>query len=135
RTEQFLQQQRASREADAKEGFSDNSDIKFKIKQIDILDDEIFADSPQRQASIDRYQGKELGRGEIFNLVKELTDFYIARGYVTTLLGVEAGNIKSGVLQLRVMWGKINDVKVNGQQPTFRENTRLFTAYPFSKDK
>ncbi|WP_417641834.1 ShlB/FhaC/HecB family hemolysin secretion/activation protein [Enterobacter kobei] len=133
RTEQFLQQQRANRAADGKSEFSEGSTVKFKIDKIDILDDELFADSPQRQAIIERYQGQQLGKAEIFALVKELTDFYISRGYATTLLGVEPGNIKNGVLQLRVMWGKINEVKVNGQQPTFRESTRLFTAYPFSQ--
>jgi hemolysin activation/secretion protein len=47
-----------------------------------------------------------LGRTEIFELAKELTDFYISRGYATTLIGVEPGNIKTGTLSLRVMWGK-----------------------------
>jgi hemolysin activation/secretion protein len=34
-----------------------------------------------------------------------------------------------------VLWGKINDFKVNGQTPGLRDSTRLFTAYPFAKDK
>ncbi|WP_318369919.1 ShlB/FhaC/HecB family hemolysin secretion/activation protein [Enterobacter sp.] len=134
RTEQFLQQQRVNRETDDNRNAGVNSTWTFKIEQIEILNDDLFTDAPQRESIIARYRGKALGKAEIFALVKELTDFYISRGYATTLIAIEPGNIKSGVLKLRVMWGKINEVKVNGQAPTLREKTRLFAAYPFSKD-
>lgn len=135
RTEQLIQQQKKMREAGDETLASSDSNWKFQVNHIVILDDTQFDNSPQRQAIIDRYEGKMLGRTEIFELAKELTDFYISRGYATTLIGVEPGNIKTGTLSLRVMWGKIHDLKVNGQAPSFRERTRMFTAYPFAKDK
>ncbi|HBU6132944.1 ShlB/FhaC/HecB family hemolysin secretion/activation protein [Enterobacter sp. 168J2] len=134
RTEQLLQQQRSQREAEKESLAGSDSTWKFQIDHITILDDTRFEHAPQRQDIIDRYEGKALGKAEIFELVKELTDFYISRGYATTLIGIEPGNIKTGTLTLRVLWGKINDFKVNGQQPSFRESARLFTAYPFAKD-
>lgn len=135
RTEKFLQQQRTQRESEPGVGVGASSSVTFKIDKIEIMNDDLFASSPEREAIIERYQGRELGKAEIFMVVKELTDFYISRGYVTTLLGIEPGNIKNGVLKLRVLWGKINDFRVNGQAPTFRERTRLFSAYPFAQSK
>nr|WP_249429540.1 POTRA domain-containing protein [Enterobacter roggenkampii] len=58
---------------------SSDSNWKFQVNHIVILDDTQFDNSPQRQAIIDRYEGKMLGRTEIFELAKELTDFYISR--------------------------------------------------------
>lgn len=134
RTEQRLQQQQALPKEETS-SLPTGSAWKFKINTIIIQDDDRFADSPQRQKIIDSYQGKELGKIEIFTLVKELTDFYISRGYSTTMVGIEPGNIKEGVLTLRVLWGKINAFEVNGAVPTFREKTRLFSAFPFAQGK
>lgn len=135
RTEALLQQQRAIRGEDAETGLPANSSWKFNVTRIEILDDHLFDGSPQREEIVQRYLGKDLGKSDIFTLVKELTDFYISRGYATTLISIDPGNIKSGTLKLRVLWGKINDFKVNGQTPGLRDSTRLFTAYPFAKDK
>lgn len=98
RTEKFLQQQRTQRESEPGVGVGASSSVTFKIDKIEIMNDDLFASSPEREAIIERYQGRELGKAEIFMVVKELTDFYISRGYVTTLLGIEPGNIKNGVL-------------------------------------
>ncbi|KNC12043.1 hemolysin activation protein [Klebsiella sp. RIT-PI-d] len=133
RTEQRLQQQRTISQGEQPAKEEDSSSWKFKIDKIVILDDDLFEDAPQRVAIIERYQGKELGKADIFNLVRELTNFYIARGYVTTLVGIEPGNLKEGTLTLRVLWGKIDTLKANGKEPGFRQRTRLFTAYPFAK--
>lgn len=135
RTEMLLQQQRSLRNNKKFIVDGNDSSWKFKIEEINILDDNRFEGSPIRQALIESYTGKELGKSEIFNLVKELTNFYISRGYATTLVSIEPGNIKQGKLTLRVLWGKINDFKVNGNDPSFRESTRLFAAYPFAKGK
>lgn len=135
RTEALLQQQRAMRGEDTSSGLPADSTWKFTISHIEVLDDTLFDNSPQREEIIQRYLNRELGKVEIFSLVKELTDFYISRGYATTLISIDPGNIKSGTLKLRVLWGKINDFKVNGQEPDFRDRTRLFSAYPFAKGK
>jgi len=135
RTEELLQKQRELRGSEAEGALPADSTWKFKIDNIVILNDDRFDSAPQREEIIQRYVGKELSKAESFALVKELTDFYISRGYATTLISVEPGNIKSGSVTLRGLWGKINDFKVNGVEPSFRERTRLFTAYPFAKGK
>lgn len=107
RTEALLQQQRAIRGENAETGLPANSSWKFNVTRIEILDDHLFDGSPQREEIVQRYLGKDLGKSDIFTLVKELTDFYISRGYATTLISIDPGNIKSGTLKLRVLWGKM----------------------------
>lgn len=133
--EKLYQQQRIQKEEHGFSSLPADSSVKFKIDKIVILDDDRFDASPERQKIIEDYQGKELGRAEIFAIIKELTDFYISRGYVTSMVGIEPGNIKQGVLTLRVLWGKIDAFKVNDNEPTFRQKTRLFSAFPFAKGK
>ncbi|HHD2920085.1 POTRA domain-containing protein [Enterobacter kobei] len=99
RTEALLQQQRAIRGEDAETGLPANSSWKFNVTRIEILDDHLFDGSPQREEIVQRYLGKDLGKSDIFTLVKELTDFYISRGYATTLISIDPGNIKSGTLK------------------------------------
>lgn len=128
-------QQRVQKEKDDFLSTPVDTGVKFNINKIVILDDDRFSASPQRQKIIEKYQGKALGKAEIFSVIRELTDFYIARGYVTTMVGIEPGSLKQGTLTLRVLWGKINDFEVNGNAPTFRQKTRLFSAFPFAKGK
>lgn len=132
RTEQRLQAQRAQNPGDIPISQQDSPSWAFKVDKIIILDDDKFEDAPQRQAIIERYQGQKMGKADIFNLARELTNFYISRGYATTLVGIEPGNLQEGTLTLRVLWGKINALKTNNEEPNFRQRMRLFTAYPFA---
>lgn len=107
----------------------------FQIEKIVIMGDDEFDLSAQRQAIVDRYSHKQLGSSDILNLIRELTDFYISKGYSTTLVTIVPGNLKEGTLTLKVLWGKIAAFSSHGQQPTFRESSRLFSAMPFAKNK
>lgn len=108
---------------------------KFDIKDIQIIGDEEFKDSPERQRIIDAYNHKKMGQYEIISLIKDLTNFYIGKGYTTTALTIQEGSLKSGVLTLKVLWGKVAGFTVNGKEPTLFQSMRLFSAIPFAKDK
>ncbi|CRY56928.1 putative hemolysin activator protein [Yersinia intermedia] len=109
-----------------------NSQHKFLINKINIENDDVYAHSPQRQKIILRYQNTEMGQKEIMELVKELTNFYVGKGYVTTLVTVLPGSLREGILNLDVLWGKISGFSVEGEPPKFFERTRLFSAIPFA---
>jgi hemolysin activation/secretion protein len=107
----------------------------FQIDNIQILGDDKFNNSPQRSKILDSFNHKKMGKYEIVLLVKELTNFYIEKGYATTVVTIHEGSLKEGVLTLKVLWGKIEGFTVDGHEPTFRDSTRLFSAIPFAKDK
>lgn len=108
---------------------------KFFIEQIFIENDDKYRKSLQRNAIIKKFENKELGKSEILELVRELTDFYIGKGYSTTLLTVKEGNLNSKKLILNVLWGKINNALVEDEIPTFSQKMRIYDAFPFYQDK
>lgn len=108
---------------------------KFFIKEILIENDDKYAKSTQRNAIIKKFENKELGKPEILELVKELTDFYIGNGYSTTLLTIKEGNLNSQKITLKVLWGKISNVLVGDKEPTLSQKMRIYDAFPFFKDK
>ncbi|MGE4799832.1 ShlB/FhaC/HecB family hemolysin secretion/activation protein [Yersinia hibernica] len=105
----------------------------FFIHHISIENDDIYAHSPQRQKIIMQFLNTEMGQKEIMELVKDLTNFYVGKGYATTLVTVQPGSLREGVLKLEVLWGKIAGFSVDGNPPTFFEKTRLFSAIPFAQ--
>jgi len=111
------------------------SGYKFDINDIQIVGDDKFNDSPRRQKIIDAYNHKKMGQYEIISLIKELTDFYISQGYTTTALTIQESSLKSGVLKLKVLWGKVSGFTVEGKDPTLFQSMRLFSAIPFAKNK
>lgn len=109
------------------------SNVKFLIHRINIDDDAIFMHASQRQKIIDNYLNTEMGQKEILELVKDLTNFYVGKGYATTLVTIKPGSLREGVLTLQVLWGKIVDFSVEGKAPAFFEKARFFSAMPFAK--
>lgn len=127
--------QRENRKQDANdEALKNESRYKFDIKEILIENDTKFEFSAQRNAIIERYLNTNMGEQEVLALVKELTDFYIGQGYVTTQVTIAPGSLRSGKLVLRILWGKIAGFLHNGEGAGWREKTRMFSAMPFAKE-
>ncbi|WP_320407111.1 POTRA domain-containing protein, partial [Yersinia proxima] len=74
----------SSSDENKNESDSLRSGIKFLIHHINIEDDDIYMHSPQRQKIINRFLNTEMGQQEIMALVRDLTNFYIGKGYATT---------------------------------------------------
>ncbi|WP_300002103.1 ShlB/FhaC/HecB family hemolysin secretion/activation protein [uncultured Cedecea sp.] len=111
------------------------SQRKFFIKEILIENDDKYASSEQRNSIIKSFENKDLGKVEILELVKKLTDFYIGKGYSTTLLTIKEGNLNSQTITLKVLWGKINNVLVEDKKPTLSQKTRIYSALPSYKNE
>lgn len=78
-----------------------------------------------------RYQGTTMGRAEIFALLRDLTNFYYGRGYITTSVSLAEQNLSSGTLILVVHWGYVKGWRVNGKTPEgVRERLMLASAMP-----
>lgn len=59
------------------------------------------------------YSGRCLGMNEINELVRDVTNLYIARGYVTTRASVPVQDLASGNLEIRVVEGTVEDIRLN----------------------
>ena len=105
---------------------------RFDVKKIVIEGDGVFDDSPQRNAIVSRYINTKMGEAEIINLTRELTNFYISKGYVTSQVTIVPGSLGEGTLILKVLWGKIAGFLYNDRQPSWRDSLRHFSAMPFA---
>lgn len=109
-------------------------EAKFLISEIVLVGD----DSPSAKvnAILAAYKGTTMGAAEIMALVRDLTNHYIERGFVTTVVTVQPGKLKSGSLTLEVKWGTIKDITINGKPPEgVRDSLRLFSAIPGAAGK
>ncbi|MCX8965209.1 ShlB/FhaC/HecB family hemolysin secretion/activation protein [Erwinia psidii] len=129
--EQRIQQDNSVRDALLNPSENESSH-QFKIKEILIEDDDKYEFSSERNAIIQAYLNTNMGEREVINLVKELTNFYISRGYVTTQVTIVPGSLRSEKLVLKVLWGSISGFLHNNEAPGWREKTRLFSAMPFA---
>ena len=111
------------------------SNVKFRIKKINIENDNLLNLSAQRNKIIESYVDTDMGYAEVIKLVTELTNFYIAKGYVTTQATIVPGSLKEGELNIRILWGSLLGFKKNGTEPDWREKIRLFSAMPFAENK
>ncbi|MFQ6292669.1 ShlB/FhaC/HecB family hemolysin secretion/activation protein [Yersinia enterocolitica] len=135
REREIISQNQISYNENKKQNDSLQSGFKFKIHHINIEGDDLYNNSSQRVNIVNRFLNTEMGQHEIMELVKDLTNFYTGKGYVTTLVTIRPGNLREGVLTLQVLWGKVSNFSVEGNTPTLFQKTRLFSAIPFAEGK
>lgn len=61
-------------------------------------------------------------------LMRQITQWYIEQGYVTTRAYIPQQNLKSGTLKFRVIEGKIERIILNENTP--KDQRRVWTAFP-----
>ncbi|RZT42933.1 ShlB/FhaC/HecB family hemolysin secretion/activation protein [Cupriavidus agavae] len=110
-----------------------DTEARFLVNEIELLGDEDPA--PEVETILAAYRGKPMGAHEIMAIVRDLTNHYMARGFVTTIVTVQPGSLNQGKLVLEVKWGTIKGMTINGQPPDgIRDHLRLFSALPFAAD-
>ncbi|WP_093793564.1 ShlB/FhaC/HecB family hemolysin secretion/activation protein [Sporomusa acidovorans] len=97
----------------------------FLIHTINIAGDET-GKFPWIKELTGKYQGQKIGWQGINIIVKNLTNAFIDRGYVTTRVLIPQQDISSGVLTLQVVPGTIKDFKL--ADPTIRVDWK--SAFP-----
>ncbi|MCE3232748.1 MAG: Polypeptide-transport-associated domain protein ShlB-type [Rickettsiaceae bacterium] len=70
---------------------------------------------------------------EINKLMREVTNYYIDKGYVTTRVALPQQDLKSGKLQIMVVEGTVEDIILN--ENTWRDRAQVTMALPFIKGK
>ena len=99
----------------------------FLIERIALKGNSLLADNDVR-ALIHPFIGKRLGVNRINLLLRRLTRAYIDRGYITTRVYLGRQNLASGTLDVTVVQGKIEDIRINGEKPKSERGLRL--AFP-----
>ena len=88
--------------------------IKFLINTINIEDKDKLLSSREKKKLIKKYKGRELSANDITALLTQGTNKLIAKGYITSVASLSNNNdLRTGVLNLVIIAGKIEDVKIN----------------------
>ena len=89
-------------------------EIKFHISQINLEDNEKLLNEIEKEKILGKYLDRDLGSTDITNLITDLTNRLIEKGYVTSTASLsENNNLNSETLNLKIISGKIEKIILN----------------------
>ena len=92
----------------------DKNELKFYISKINLFDDENLLNEIEKENILSKYENKKLGSTNISNILVELTNRLIEKGYVTSTASLsENNNLNSETLNLKIISGKIEKIILN----------------------
>ena len=92
----------------------DKNELKFYISKINLFDDENLLNEIEKENILSKYENKKLGSTDISNILVELTNRLIEKGYVTSTASLsENNNLNSETLNLKIIPGKIEKIILN----------------------
>lgn len=128
KAQQFLEDKQATEEKtfSLPEGAAAS---KYKITSvaIDLAEENVSLDFEE---VIEAYKDQPLSTKVVFQLVKDLTEVLYRAGYVTSAIGLKHPKIQSGDLEFIVLWGKVNDVLVEGEQAMGFRDKAMVSVLP-----
>ena len=88
--------------------------IKFHISQINLEDEEKLLNEIEKENILEKYLNRDLGSTDITNLVTDLTNRLIAKGYITSVATISENNdLSTKTLNLKIVPGKIEKIVLN----------------------
>ena len=98
----------------AEKQVSSANEIKFHISQINLEDEENLLNEIEKENILEKYLNRDLGSTEITNLVTDLTNRLIAKGYITSVATISNNNdLSTKTLNLKIVPGKIEKIVLN----------------------
>ena len=94
---------------------SDNlNSNKFLIKSVNIKDNDRLLSQREKNKIIGKYVYLELSSDDIRNLLTDLTNKLISKGYTTSVVNFDRNNdLTTGALNLEIVAGRIEDIRIN----------------------
>ena len=87
---------------------------KFLIKSVNIKDNDRLLSQREKNKIIGKYVFLELSSNDIRNLLTDLTNKLISKGYTTSVVNFDKNNdLTTGALNLEIVAGRIEDIRIN----------------------
>ena len=87
---------------------------KFLIKSVNIKDNDRLLSQREKNKIIGKYVYLELSSNDIQNLLTDLTNKLISKGYTTSVVNFDKNNdLTTGALNLEIVAGRIEDIRIN----------------------
>ena len=89
-------------------------EIKFHISQINLEDTEKLLNEIEKENILGKYLDRDLGSTDITNLITDLTNRLIEKGYITSVASISENNdLSTKTLNLKIIPGKIEKIILN----------------------
>lgn len=106
---------------------------KIKITGSSIFRDQDFAEITKN------YINKPITLAQLFELRSQITQFYVDRGYITSGAFIPPQRLVDGVVEIRVVEGELEEIKVTGTRRLnsnyIRSRLALATGKPLNREK
>ena len=111
-----------------------NNSNKFLIEIINLKDDNKLLSKKEKSKIIKKYLYSELSSNDIRNLLTDITNKLISKGYTTSNVALDENNdLTTGILNLDIIAGKIEDIKINSNNKL--DKYKRFFMFPVNKEK
>ena len=111
-----------------------NNSNKFLIEIINLKDDNKLLSKKEKSKIIKKYLYSELSSNDIRNLLTDITNKLISKGYTTSSVALDENNdLTTGILNLDIIAGKIEDIKINSNNKL--DKYKQFFMFPVNKEK
>ena len=91
-----------------------NNSNKFLIEIINLKDDNKLLSKKEKSKIIKKYLYSELNSNDIRNLLTDITNKLISKGYTTSVVNFDRNNdLTTGTLNLEIVAGRIEDIRIN----------------------
>ena len=107
---------------------------KFLIKSVNIKDNDRLLSQREKNKIIGKYVFLELSSNDIQNLLTDLTNKLISKGYTTSVVNFDRNNdLTTGTLNLEIVAGRIEDIRINSGNGL--DKYKEFFMFPKNKGK
>lgn len=111
---EFQQREENFNQLKTEKGETAVNETKFHISQINLEDKENLLNEIERDNILGKYLDRDLGSTDITNLITELTNRLITKGYITSVATISPNNdLSTKNLNLKIIPGKIEKIILN----------------------
>ncbi|MFM7602273.1 MAG: ShlB/FhaC/HecB family hemolysin secretion/activation protein [Pseudanabaena sp.] len=108
------------------------------VNQFEVLDSTVFTKEELDQI-LSPFTKRPITFSELLKARSQITDLYISRGYITSGAFIPNQNLQNGVVQIQVIEGGLEDIKVTGVErlsPDYvRSRMNIATGAPLNRDR
>jgi hemolysin activation/secretion protein len=108
--------------------------VKFNVNKI-ILKGGSYLTRFEKGHLTEKYINTEMDQNKIYDLIRDITNYYIQRGFITARVYLPKQTVNTGTLTLGVDEGYIDDIIFKDSPNSFYQRLPLFTAFPNMKGK
>ena len=101
--------------------------ISATVEKIRVQGYTIFSEK-EIEKLIKPYHGKKLDFNQLRNITKAITDLYVSKGYITSGAFLPEQEIVDGTINIRVVEGKLEDIKITGLKHLQENYVRSFIS-------